>query len=340
LPPLVAVWANLHGGFAAGILLIGAYAGGELMRWLAGTPGRVALAAARPYLVTCAACLVASLLNPYGYQLHRHIIGYLTDPFYAQYISEFGSINFRDPGSFLLEGMMLFGFVAVFRSLQKREFVFPLLFLGWCHLALNSARYIPIFAVIATPAIAETIWDLLRRVAQIYSRNWIGRSLLALETSAADFAQTDRVARLHIFSILAILATAALLHSPQAPPKFRVEFDPRSFPAKAIQVVRGPEYSRSIFAPDLWGGYLIYRLFPATKTFIDGRSDFYGPQFVKDYVDVLNVGNGWERRLERFGVNTILIPAESSLAGALKLSPRWRVVHDDGVAIVFRKVVS
>jgi hypothetical protein len=45
---------------------------------------------------------------------------------------------------------------------------------------------------------------------------------------------------------------------------------------------------------------------------------------------------GWEKTLDRFGVNTILLSPNASLTGALKESSRWRVVYDDGIALVFR----
>jgi len=44
----------------------------------------------------------------------------------------------------------------------------------------------------------------------------------------------------------------------------------------------------------------------------------------------------WEENLNQYSVDTILLPVDEALAGALKQSPRWRVVYDDGVAIVFR----
>ena len=41
-----------------------------------------------------------------------------------------------------------------------------------------------------------------------------------------------------------------------------------------------------IFCPDLWGGYLIYRLYPQTEVLVDDRHDLYGDQFFKDYLKV------------------------------------------------------
>jgi len=85
---------------------------------------------------------------------------------------------------------------------------------------------------------------------------------------------------------------------------------------------------------------LIYRLYPSQKVFMDARSDFYGSDFLKKSIDVLNVTVGWDRTLARFGVDTILMPPASPLAGALKESAHWRVDYDDGVALIFRPAAS
>jgi hypothetical protein len=91
-----------------------------------------------------------------------------------------------------------------------------------------------------------------------------------------------------------------------------------------------------IFTNDEWGDYLIWRLYPTDKVFVDGRSDFYGSAFEEKYIDVLNVKYDWERILDGFGVDTILLPVGAPLSGALKESSHWHVVYDDGVALIFR----
>jgi hypothetical protein len=92
-----------------------------------------------------------------------------------------------------------------------------------------------------------------------------------------------------------------------------------------------------VFTHDEWGDYLIYRLYPAHKVYVDGRSDFYGDDFEeKKYIDVISVKYDWEKTLSGFGVDTILMPPSAPLSGALKESSRWRVVYDDGIALVFR----
>ena len=128
---------------------------------------------------------------------------------------------------------------------------------------------------------------------------------------------------------------AALVYAPHPPKKFRAEFDPNVYPAAALATLRSDPAAR-VFTNDEWGDYLIYRLYPAHKVFVDGRSDFYGDDFEEKYIDVLNVKYGWEKTLSGFGVDTILMPPSAPLSGALKESSRWRVVYDDGIALVFR----
>jgi hypothetical protein len=153
---------------------------------------------------------------------------------------------------------------------------------------------------------------------------------LAIETEA-----TDSIGRLHLVSILGVLLVAVLVYAPHPPKKFRAEFDPTSYPAAALATLRSDPDGR-VFTNDEWGDYLIYRLYPAHKVFVDGRSDFYGDDFEAKYVDVLNVKYGWEKTLSSFGVDTILLPPSAPLSGALKESSRWHVVYDDGIALVFR----
>ncbi len=96
-----------------------------------------------------------------------------------------------------------------------------------------------------------------------------------------------------------------------------------------------------IFTFDQWGDYLIYRLYPRTRVFIDGRSDFYGAAFeALKYIDALNVKYEVGRHpCCVSGVDTIFIaPDGVSLTGAAleDVKRLASIVYDDGVALVFR----
>jgi hypothetical protein len=188
---------------------------------------------------------------------------------------------------------------------------------------------------VAAPIVAEMLEQLLHALEQAPVRNWVKQAAKRFTEAGAEFGTVDRIPRLHLASAAAAAVLVAALYVPNPSSKLNSQYDPTRYPAKALAVLRAPE-SRRIFTHDEWGDYLIYNLYPLKKVFVDGRSDFYGPSFSKKYLNVMGVKYDWEKDLSQYSVDTILLPVDESLAGALKQSPKWRVVYDDGMAIVFR----
>lgn len=343
LPFATILWTNLHGGFFVGIVMIATYGVGEALKLIfspdLGTSRRSVIRRAERYILCSFACLAASLINPYTYHLHQHVIQYLADPYQSQHIMEFLSVSFHHPLAPFFEGMLLLSALGVFWFASKGSFTEPLLLLMWAHAALLSTRNIPIFMIVAAPQAAIVVQAWLERIPSLHVAGWLRRAGARFNQAAASMTATDRISRWHPVSALAAIGVIALLYAPHPPERFRPEFDPKSFPVAAVQNLH-PDASARIFTYDQWGDYLIYRLYPKTKVFMDGRSDFYGSEFNQKYLDVITVNNGWEKTLAHFGVDTILMPPSTPLAGVLKESARWRVVYDDGVAVAFRSVES
>ena len=341
LPPLMVLWTNIHGGFFIGLILLGAYAAGELVA-CALAPDRAARIAAlrrsRPYVAAGFACFLATFINPYFYHLHVHIVRFLSESFALKVISEYQPLNFQSVISLYFEPVFCLSMVAVGWNLYRKQFVYAILLAGWAHLALFSARNLPIFLFIAAPIIARTLEELLPVLRRAALAPWFHRVVNRFEETAAEFGAVDALPRLHLVSAAAAGLLALAFYVPTSASNLRAEYDPKHYPYKALATLRSPESER-IFTHDEWGDYLIYQLYPQKKVFVDGRFDFYGPKFGEKYLDVMNVKYDWEQDLSRYGVDTILLPVDASLAGALKQSRGWRVVYDDGVAIVFRSLV-
>jgi hypothetical protein len=319
LPPLTALWTNLHAGFVFGILLILVYAIGQPVRacWWA-----------------AAASMAASLANPYGWHLHAHIARYLAaDSWQFDHINEFLSPNFHASLARCFELMLALAVAAAFWHLTRRRVHYVLLTVGPVHMALVSARNIPLFLIVAVVPVAVAIEEWLDAAARARLPRLAHRILGAFVRLAADMGAVERFARVPASSALCCGFLAAALLAPSASGKFRSDFDPRAFPARAIAALRTP--GARIFTSDQWGDYLIYRLYPDINVFVDGRSDFYGGDHEQICQDVWNVRYDWEQKLGRYRVDTVLLPAEAPLAGALKESGHWRVVYDDGSAIIF-----
>ena len=339
LPVLTVAWTNLHGGFIVGIVILGTYAIGFLLRAAVAADRQDRMAAAKaslPYLAAAAGCLAASLVNPYFYELHVHIVKYLGDSYSMNHIQEFQSANFHHSMAFFLETMLVLGTGAAAWLALRKQFAEALLIAVWAHGALIAARNIPIFMIIAAPAIGLATVACFRALQGARMAAWLSRFLAWFEETAGDILPIEQIRRVHLVSAAVLVAIGIGMNSPRAGLKLKADYDPKGYPDRALAILNP---SQRVFTNDEWGDYLIYRLSPVgLKVYVDGRSDFYGEKFGEAYGDVMNVKYDWEKQLRQYGVDTILLPVATPLTGAVKESRNWRVVYDDGSAIIFRPV--
>ncbi len=340
LPALTILWTNLHGGFFLGIVLIGTYAVGELAAWLfepEGADRTRYLGNFRRYSLAAGGCLLASFINPYGWRLHAHIIRYLADSYHRENITEFLSLSFHHKAAIYFEILLAAGAIAALHSLMRRRYAETLLIVSWAHLALVAARNIPIYAILSAPAIAAVVKEGIEHMRQAGVAGWLRRAASGWSVFASEITSMDRASRAPWASAVGLLVVAALMYAPNAAEKFRAEYDPKKYPAAAVDAL-GPEYlAGTILSDDEWGDYLIYRLHPTARVFIDGRSDFYGSKFGEETLGLFRGRYDWKKILDRHGPQTAVLRADSALASLMKESGRWRVMYDDGIAIVFRR---
>lgn len=340
LVPLTLVWTNMHGGFFVLFLVLACYIGGDLLNAAIEKDAvrRTAfLRAAKPWLLTALACFAVTFVNPYGWELHRHIFQYITDPYQMQHINEFQSMNFHSPVAVYFEPLMVAAIVTALWDARHRRFADVLLNLGWLHMALIAERNLPLFAIAAAPLVARAVVAAIQTARTAPLAAWLRRAATWFTDMSAGVEETDRIGRVYLAGLLPLALVGALLLAPRPiAGRFTSTFDPKSFPEGALSVLRGSGTQR-IFAEDQWGDYLIYRLYPAKRVFIDGRSDFYGDQFDQRYLDLIDVRYDWEKQLDKYGIDTVVIAPRFALSSTLKISRDWRVVYDDGLSIVFRR---
>ncbi len=337
LPPMMVLWTNLHGGFFVAILMIAAFAAGECAAAVL-EPGPVerrrALVRAGKLGGIAVACLGASLVNPYHYHLHRHIYLYLSTDWHFKNIVEFFSVSFQIPAARYFEALLFLALPAAFWHLLRKRFSYVFLIVGWAHLALFAGRNIPVFALISAPLIGLAMKEWGDEFQRAGVTGWARRLWSSTEELASEISLMEAIHRLPIARLAGVAALALLFLAPAPPARFRADFD-ETFPAKALQAIEVTPDSR-IFTTDEWGDYLIYKLYPRLRVFVDGRSDFYGEAFDQKYIDTINLKHGWAGNLEQYGIDTVLLPVALPMVGALKESSRWQVVYDDGVSIAFR----
>jgi hypothetical protein len=85
-----------------------------------------------------------------------------------------------------------------------------------------------------------------------------------------------------------------------------------------------------------WGGYIIYA-WPEQKVFIDGGTDFYGPDLMRTWQLIRDLQPGWRDSLARFGVNLVLMPPDAAMVHELLREPGWKLRDCDATAALVEK---
>ena len=112
---------------------------------------------------------------------------------------------------------------------------------------------------------------------------------------------------------------------------------PKTFPVNLVQAQESRIVGSRLFTTDQWGDYILYKLWPLQKVFVDGRSDFYGEKLGNEYLSLMNADYQWAEITKKYGFNLMLLPVKWPLASVLKLSAEWKVISDDGTAILFER---
>lgn len=346
LVPLTVLWTNTHGGFVAQLITIGIYFVGTGVEEVWNRPakqtgdGRWQLPPSfRRYGLLLLLCSGATLINPYGYQLHVHIAAYLRSDFILKAVQEFQAPDFRGEAMKVFECVLFLAILLAAKLLARREVARALLLLAWAHAAVTSVRHIPLFMMVAGPLLASEATRWLEAAGK-RGNQWVR----VLNEIAADYSPRgggrfeSRPLAVGWLSLAAMAALMALLQLLDGKPSWTAEFPPVRFPAMACDSLGERLKGRRVLSTDQWGDYLIYRFYPEQKVFIDGRSDFYDREVLDDYMVLLGATWRWEEVLSRYEFEAVLIPVDWSLSAVLKTHPEWHLAYDDGTAVFFERV--
>lgn len=330
---LTALWANMHASFFFAPLIAGLYAAGYALRPLIWNLNRAAeWRKARWFGLTAIVCAGASLANPYGWQLHRHLAGYLADSELLARIGEFQSFNFHAEGAFQIALTLALAFAGALLALGQKQLPQALLGAVLIFAALRSARALPVLALALLPVANAAIARALAQAAGL--RPELRRAIDGALAYTQRLREIDQRFSGWALAPVAACLLFALLRAPAL--AARTGFPPDQFPvAAAAEVAKLPLDAR-LLAPDKFGGYLIYAFGGRRKVFFDGRSDLYGAEFLKQYGRLAQLRPGWQAQLDEFGFTHALLPNDYSLIPALE-ALGWKRLYRDGTATLLAR---
>ncbi len=338
-PPLFLLWANLHGGFTAGLFLLVVVAGlnwcvvmvshawPEAIRKL----DEASLSPADLRRLTLATGLagLATLANPYGWRLHREIVDSLANRFMVETLQEWQSPSLETLAGRLF-GIYLGGLTIAaalwYRRLEpvRMGVLFTFLFVAGRHL-----RNIPLFLVVSLPLAVELL--------QI----GFDRAVLMLRLRQRQPAQWAMGLTAALALLLVVLGPDHLSDVWRFGANPDGAFRQTSYPVEAVQWIRlhRDRLGSKPVHDYQYGGFLLWQL-PGFKTFIDGRMPAWqiGDRWIfKDYVDLVPAASPRMSLLDTYAIDWALLKRGTALAAVLASTPGWEKEYEDMKAVVYAK---
>jgi hypothetical protein len=286
LPLIMAVWVNAHGGYIIGIVLIGLFV---VCEWTSHWIGNECDENKKQRLVrltfVAIATALASLINPefLGHWLYPlQVIGMET----TRQIAEWQSPNFQDWGTRVYLILVLAFFASYTYAARKPDFTELIIPTFLMVAGFMAIRHVPLAVLTMAPFIAialshgpeaglSSLWH-RTNLAGFYKR-WIGGG-----------KQLGEREYLLNWIVLMTIAFGLSLYYPIYHAKHEENVNER-LPVKAVNFIVANGITGNMFNNYGDGGYLIYRLSPDRKVFIDGRADLYGDKFLQDFIGEKNL---------------------------------------------------
>jgi hypothetical protein len=326
LPLLMVVWANSHGGFIVGFIIIGVYLLGTIKIGI--RESRIEIradpAAFRSLIITLLLSVLAVCINPYGpvmlvYPFKTVGIAALQD-----YIQEWQSPNFHELNVQPFVMLLLLTLAAL--GISRRRIIFTDLALvtGFAYLGLMAGRNVALFALPAPLVIT-------RHLAPITDA--LG-ARLKLRFSPTGIVPPGRaIVNVSILTlvVLAVIVKVATVY----PVAINEQAFRKGIPMDGIHYIRSTQPPGRMLNSYNWGGYLLWAL-PEYPVFVDGRTDLYNDEIIGQWLRAVRAEDGWQIVLERWDVRLILLEPATPLISQLEDSG-WRLLYQDDIAVIYGK---
>lgn len=337
LPAVTAIWSNIHGGFIVGNIVIVIYMASEafmaVLRKLASKGNENA----RPvFYALCAAAIAASFINPNTYKLFYIYFTGMLKMFLSHVTSSLSGSDEGWVAEVVLEYKPLYYFY--------KELSYNWLVLYWIFTALLYALLLIKYWLRRRFDLAEFLTvSFVVIFANTYARGlmfslsvmpfYMARTMLDMKMPGKAPAVAARAAAI-LMLVLTFALTIMVYQKPAASlkPSMTKSWLTPWYPTRAVEFLRANPISPPMYNYYTWGGFFIWNMYPEYKVFIDGRALDNDANSIAD--SILKTHPGWQKMLDAYGINFIVIPAVFRESG-YNIPLALELVKEDGWKLVF-----
>jgi hypothetical protein len=316
IPLIVLVWANVHGSFFLGPVVLG-------LAWLEDLHDRVP----NPHrlLAIAVVAAAATLVNPFGPAVWGYAAGLTTNAFVTGRITEWQPTTLRT-----VPGMLFFGSAALVVVLLARRGRMT----TWPTLA-----WLAVFAVIGGYAIRGVAWWPLGAAVAVAGVLAADRAADRTAPEVPATARAERRSPLNVV-VAVVIAAASLVLIPfwrpvdpgTGAPTGLVGDAPSGITAALKTIVRPGDH---LLNPQPWGSWFELAVPDALVT-IDSRIELFPTEVWDDYDRVWKGTEGWRDVLAGWGVRVAVATKHDDDLVSRLVAAGWQVVHtdDDGSILI------
>ncbi len=328
-PVMMTLWANLHGAFIAGLVIWALVFLGEMLE------NQKNWNQLRVLIWIGLSSLLASLFNPDGVGIWKTGLGFLGNQYLVSHTAEYLPPNFQDPSFWLFLGVIVLSIFILGMSQRRIKYAHLFLLGSWTAMALYSARNIPLYIVVVIPILCDLGAQLIKEGRGSSTVDWFLDFQDRIALTEKNI-QGGMITGVSILLSIFLLVTGVRLDFQGAGNSFSDEI----FPVKAADWLEETNLDGNGFNYFPWGGYLLYRLWPEQKVFIDGQTDFYGEELTRQYEKVITMQPGWQQIIQKYNINWVIMPADSPLAAFLNDNNEWEMIYQDQTTNIFSLVLT
>jgi hypothetical protein len=321
--PLMALWANLHGGFFIGIATLALYSVvAALCDLVAGAGWRRGAELALLTVVAAA----ATLTNPYGVGMWETVAHALRNPYTRDVVNDWQPLWWAMLAQWHAAPSGVVFYLVVIAMAAALAIAFA---------AAPRADDLPLVAVGAMMALAAFLSVRNMALAAMAISGPLARHLAVLRARGAGAGRPAapwRPASHFAMLVLAcVMAISGGLFSRRIAPD-------RGYPSAALAFMNAHGLHGNVLGEFGWGEYLIWHAAPADKIFIDGRYDTVYPfKVIGDYLEFYFDEPGAGAVLDSYSHDFVLIGSHAPARRLMERRRDWKLLYRDETALVYAR---
>jgi hypothetical protein len=335
VPLMFALWANLHGSWIVGLGLLAAMCGGQaidLLRRTGSLRRALSTRSVRRLAALTGLASLAVLINPYGVRLYEGVLTISGNP-NLQPLVEWQPLTLRMSQGRAAAAAVLALMFAYRFSPRRVSTTEVILLAGLGGAALWSSRMLHWWAPVAAWYLALHTAAIVRRFRprthRELSRSWIAAAVGVVAAAMLFFVSP--------FGI-------TLLRGQSAGPQQRADLLARSTspqtPLGAVEHLREHPPDGLVYNTYEWGDFLLFAGPRDIEVFTNSHAHLIPRQVWLDGLAIHYARSGWQQRLDRYGVDTLVLNVHRNLhlVRALQRADQtWEIAYQDHLAVIFRR---